>query len=65
MSTLEELSVDAEKLREYLSIIAKAYTGKTPAVSLKIRDQMAMAQFYVQLMILDKLDKIEQRLAQE
>ena len=63
MDALEELNVDREKLREHLSIIAKSYTGKTPAVSLKIRDQMAMAQFYVQLMILDRLDKIADLLA--
>ncbi len=62
MNILEELSVDTEKLGKYLIEYAKAYTGKSPAVSLKIRDQMAMAQFYVQLMILDKLDKIEQLL---
>ena len=63
MSVLEELNVDTEKLREYLSGIAKAYTGKTPLVTFKARDQMVIAQFYVQLMILEKLEKIEQRLS--
>lgn len=62
MNALEELGVDTEKLKEFLSIIAKAYTGKTPVMVLKVRDQMAMAQLYVQLLILEKLEEIEQQL---
>lgn len=63
MNILEELNVDTEKLKEYLSLSAKAFTGKTPFVTFKARDQMAMAQFHVQLLILEKLEKIEQRLS--
>ncbi len=65
MSILEELNVDTKKLKEYLSISAKAYTGKTPYETFKARDQMAVAQFHVQLMILDRLDKIANLLASE
>ena len=65
MDILKELSVNNEKLKEYLSLSAKAFTGKTPYATFKARDQMAVAQFHVQLMILDRLDKITDLLAPE